>query len=423
MKRSVILLLSILLFSSFLFAQGSKESQVIQDEGPKKLTVWAWDSSFNGYAMQQADELDDSVVVEFVEMGKAAALQKLHTILASGAVDNLPDIVLISDLNAQGYLMSYPGAFAPMDEVIKYDDFAPYKKEMVSYNGVGYGIPFDTGVAGLFYRTDYMNEIGVTKEYMDNLTWDQYLALGPRLKEKGYLLQTYNPNDIAEFQIMLQSAGSWYTDQEGNVNFVNNPVLAECYRIFKELNKADFTKVISDWGGFAGAINGGEVATVLRGSWISSTIMNNPEHSGKWALAPIPKMNIPGAVKYSNQGGSSWFILSKAPQRKAAESFMAKTFGNSVELYDTLLRGKTILGTYLPGMKASAFNEGSPFYAGQKVNMELADWASKIPAVNTGAFSAEAQASLVSITPRLLGGADYVQLMKEAESQFKQKIQ
>jgi len=156
----------------------------LKNEGPAQLTVWAWDSSFNGYAIQQADALDDSVTVEFVEMGKAAALQKLHTILASGTTENLPDIVLISDLNAQGYLMSYPGAFASMDDVIKYDDFAAYKKEMVSYNGVGYGIPFDTGVAGLFYRTDYMDEIGVTKEYMDNLTWDQYLALGPRLKEK-----------------------------------------------------------------------------------------------------------------------------------------------------------------------------------------------------------------------------------------------
>jgi lactose/L-arabinose transport system substrate-binding protein len=74
-------------------------------------------------------------------------------------------------------------------------------------------------------------------------------------------------------------------------------------------------------------------------------------------------------------------------------------------------------------MKALAYNEGSPFYGGQKINMQLADWASKIPSVNPGALSAEAQAELLSITPKLLGGADYAQLMKEAESQFKQKIQ
>jgi lactose/L-arabinose transport system substrate-binding protein len=422
MKRKIILLLSILIISSLLFAQGAKEEEEFV-EGPAKLTVWGWDSSFNGYAMEEADKLDDSVEVEFVEMGKAAALQKLHTILASGATDNLPDIVLISDLHVKGYLMSYPDAFAPMDSVINYADFAPYKKEMLSYDGVGYGIPFDTGVTGLFYRTDYMEEIGVTKEYMDNLTWDQYLALGPKLKEKGHLLQTYNPNDIAEFQIMLQSAGSWFTDENGNADFVDNDALRECYRIFKQLNEANYTKVVSDWGGFAGAINGGEVATVMRGSWISSTIMNNPDDAGKWALAPIPRMDIPGAVKYSNQGGSSWFVLANAPHRAAAEAFMANTFAGSVELYDTLLRNKTILGTYLPANDAPAYDEGNPFYSGQLVNKELAQWAAKIPAVDTGAFSAEAQASLVSVTPRVLAGEDYSQLMKEAEKQFAQKVQ
>ncbi len=53
----------------------------------------------------------DNVKVNFVEMAKADCLQKIHTVLASGVTDDLPDIVLISDLNAQGYLMSYPDAF------------------------------------------------------------------------------------------------------------------------------------------------------------------------------------------------------------------------------------------------------------------------------------------------------------------------
>jgi lactose/L-arabinose transport system substrate-binding protein len=151
--------------------------------------------------------------------------------------------------------------------------------------------------------------------------------------------------------------------------------------------------------------------------------MNNPDDAGKWALAPIPRMDIPGAVKYSNQGGSSWFVLANAPHRAAAEAFMANTFAGSVELYDTLLRNKTILGTYLPANDAPAYDEGNPFYSGQLVNKELAQWAAKIPAVDTGAFSAEAQASLVSVTPRVLAGEDYSQLMKEAEKQFAQKVQ
>ena len=114
---------------------------------PTEITVWAWDKNMNGTAMEVADSLDDNVKVNFVEMAKADCLQKIHTVLASGVTDDLPDIVLISDLNAQGYLMSYPDAFLPMDDYISYDDFAAYKKDMLSYDGAGYGVPFDTGVA------------------------------------------------------------------------------------------------------------------------------------------------------------------------------------------------------------------------------------------------------------------------------------
>lgn len=104
---------------------------------PVELTVWSWDKTMNGTTFEVADSLDDDVTVNFVEMSKADCLQKIHTVLASGVTDDLPDIVSISDLNAQGYLMSYPDAFLPMDDYINYDDFASYKKDMVSYDGVG----------------------------------------------------------------------------------------------------------------------------------------------------------------------------------------------------------------------------------------------------------------------------------------------
>ena len=65
-------------------------------------------------------------------MAKADVLTKLHTVLASGVKEDLPDIVLISDLNAQGYLMSYPDAFRPMGDKISSDDFAGIKPQEYS---------------------------------------------------------------------------------------------------------------------------------------------------------------------------------------------------------------------------------------------------------------------------------------------------
>lgn len=395
----------------------------VMAEEATEITVWAWDKTMNGTAMEKADELDDSVTVNFVEMGKADCLQKIHTILASGVTDDLPDVVLISDLNAQGYLMSYPDAFLPMDDVISYDDFAAYKKEMVSYDGVGYGVPFDTGVAALFYRTDYMEEIGVTDEDMQNLTWDEYLAFGEKLNEKGHKLQTYNPNDIAEFQIMLQSTGNWFTNDEGKANFTENAALKECYDIFKTLNESDYCQVVSDWTGFAGAINNGDVACVMRGSWITSTILAGEDQSGKWKMAPIPKMSTEGATQYSNQGGSSWFVLKNSKNAEAAAQFMANTFAGSVELYDSLLESNNIIGTYLPASEAAALNAESEFFSNQQINKTLVEWEALIPAVNTGAFSAEAQSALLAVTPNILAGSDLDTELAAAAVQFDSMVQ
>jgi lactose/L-arabinose transport system substrate-binding protein len=402
---------------------GTGSVSVQAEEEQKEITVWAWDEAFNGYAMEEAAARYDGATVNFVEMAKADCLQKIHTVLASGVTDDLPDIVLISDLAAQGYLMSYPGAFMAMDDVINYDEFADYKKAAVSYEGTGYGVPFDTGVAGLFYRTDYMEEIGVTEEDMQNLTWDEYLALGEKLKEKGHCLQTYNPNDIAEFQIMLQSTGSWFTDEDGNANFVDNDALKECFSIFKTLNESDYCKVVSDWTEFAGAINGGDVACVLRGSWISSTIIAADDQSGKWAVAPVPTMSTEGATQYSNQGGSSWYVLSNSENADIAADFLAKTFGADTDLYNTLLSEKNIVGTYLPAAEVEAYDAEDEFYGGQQVNKDFAEWLAQIPAVDTGAFSSEAQAALLAVTPEYLAGGDLDTCLEEATTQFEQSIQ
>ena len=404
-------------------AQDEQTSEAGKSED-NEITVWGWDKNMNGYALEEAQKVyGDGVKINFVEMAKDDCLTKLHTVLASGVTDDLPDIVLISDLNAQGYLMSYPDAFRPMEDVINYDDFAGYKTAAVSYDGVTYGVPFDSGVAALYYRTDYLSEIGYTDEMMQDLTWDQYLELGEKLKEKGHMLQTFNPNDIAEFQIMLQSTGKWFTDAEGNADFADNAALKECYDIFCRLNDSDFTKVVSDWTEFAGAVNGGDVACVLRGCWMTSTIIQSEDQSGKWKIAPVPKMSTEGATHYSNQGGSSWFVLKNSKNSELAADFLSKTFGGSTELYNTLLSEKSIIGTYLPASDVEAYDQEFEFFGGQQVNKLLADWMSKIPAVDTGAFSAEAQSALLGVTPSILEGGDLTENLQDAEQQFEQSIQ
>lgn len=79
--------------------------------GDDKLTIWAWDEAFNIKAAEVAKEMyaekNPDVEIDIVTMAQDDIVTKLNTSLSSASYDGLPDIVLIEDYKAQGYLTSY----------------------------------------------------------------------------------------------------------------------------------------------------------------------------------------------------------------------------------------------------------------------------------------------------------------------------
>ena len=111
-------------------ADAGKEAT--EESGKKdELTIWAWDEAFNIKAAQDAKEMyqkeNPDVEVNVVTMAQDDIVAKLNTSLSSGSYDGLPDIVLIEDYKAQGYLTSYPDEFADLSDIVNQDDFASYK--------------------------------------------------------------------------------------------------------------------------------------------------------------------------------------------------------------------------------------------------------------------------------------------------------
>ena len=137
------------------------------------LTIWAWDESFNIAAAKTAKEFylkeHPDADIEIVTVAQDDIVAMLYTRFSAGAYDDLPDIVLIEDYRIQGYLHTYANEFADLSDIAVPDDFASYKTEMNQFNGKMYGIPFDCGVAALFYRTDYIKQAGYSKKDMENL--------------------------------------------------------------------------------------------------------------------------------------------------------------------------------------------------------------------------------------------------------------
>lgn len=430
MKKKIItfLLASLLLLAGC--SSGAKESSSNSEE-PKdsnEITIWAWDPKFNIKALEIAEKHykteNPDIKIKVIENAQDDIVQKLNTSLSSGTTKGLPNIVLIEDYRAQSFLQAYPDAFHKLTGTFNVDDFAPYKIAPTSLNGENYGLPFDSGVAGLYVRTDYLEEAGYTVSDLQNIDWNKYIEIGKKVKEKtGKYMLSLDPNDLGIIRLMAQSSGSWYLKEDGTTpNLAGNETLKEAFNIYKQLLDADIVKPISDWNQLLAAFNGGEVATVPTGNWITPSIKAEAAQSGKWAVVPFPKIaEIPSSVNASNLGGSSWYVLD-IPGKEKAVDFLTKTFGSNVEFYQELVSEIGAIGTYLPAAEGEAYKAADEYFGGQAIIADFSKWTGQIPKINYGSHTYAIDDILVVEMQNYLNGKEIDQVLEDAQSQAEAQI-
>ncbi|MNJ31845.1 Lactose-binding protein precursor [compost metagenome] len=287
-----------------------------------------------------------------------------------------------------------------------------------------YGVPFDIGVTGMFYRSDYLEEAGYTAEDLENITWDEYIEIGKVVKEKtGKYMATINPNDEALTSILLQSAGSWYITEDNKGNFVDNPAMTETLRVYKAIADSGIAKPVTGWSEFVGSFNAGDVATVVSGVWQIASIMDAQDQSGKWKVAPIPRLEVEGGVNASNEGGSSWFVLEGSANKDLAIDFLATTIGGSTEFYERFLTENGGVGSYIPAFSSEVYNQQPEFFGGQAIYSDFTKWSTEVPGISLGMYTQEAKDALKNELPNILNGADLTQSLANIQKHFEQQVQ
>ena len=396
----------------------------------KKIVIWAWDGTFNVVAAKEAkasyEKTHKGVTVQVVEMAQDDIVQKLNTNLSSNTMTGLPNLVLIEDYRSQNFLTSYPDAFKDMSTKVKNADFMDYKLKPASYNGKLYGVPFDSGVAALFYRTDLIEKAGYKKSDMENITWEKFIEIGKAVKAKtGKAMLTLDPNDLGIIRIMMQSAGQWYVKEDGKtVNLENNVALKESIKVYKQLMESGIVKQISDWDQFVGAFQKGDVASVPSGCWISSSITKATDQSGKWAVASIPRLGaVKTSINASSIGGSSWYVLDKVGDSELASDFVAKTFGSNAELMNTLAQKINLISTLKASSTTANYQKPVVFYGGQKVPQDLSKWTLEVPAVNYGLYTYSIEDILTGTVQSIVkDGVNIDKALKDAQKQAESAV-
>lgn len=427
-KLSLIFLTGLTLISCGTNEQKNEASKPSGDT-KKSLTVWAWDKHFNIPIMEKAAKIysdkNSNIEIKVVDHGRDDIEQKIHTSLSANAINTLPDIVLIEDYAAQKFLTSYPDAFMPLNEVINYNDFANYKIRPMTVENKTYGVPFDSGVTGLFYRRDYLKEAGLSEEALQNITWNELVEIGKEIKAKTgkQLMADMALNDPGIIRVMMQSAGAWYFNDKGEIDFVNNEALKESILTVKEMFNSGVVNSATAWGEWVANFTSGNVATISTGAWIIGSIKTEEGQSGKWGVAPIPRLANVKSVNASNLGGSSWYIFNKGNKVEASE-FMKAIFSEDKEFYNEILTERGAIGTFLPSQSTAAYEAEDPFFDNQKVYQDFSTWMKEIPAINYSVYVKEADQAIVSVLKYIVEGQMTVEEgLTKAEAQLKSQIQ
>ncbi|EMF0123073.1 ABC transporter substrate-binding protein [Enterococcus hirae] len=417
---------TLLASAAVLFAGcGSSSNSATKDEN--KISVWAWDETFNIKAVNEAKKVYDNkdVEVDVVTMSQDDIVQKLNTALASGNRDGLPNIVLIEDYRIQGYLNSYPDAFSELTDIVDESNFASYKFAVNKIDDQIYGVPFDSGVTANFYRTDVLEEAGYSQADMQNLSWDDYLQVARDVKAKtGKKITEVNPSDLGRVRMIMQEAGEWYTSEDGKtVTIKDNQSLKYGLNLFATLLKEDLVEQTSDWNAGVTAIQTGAVASSPIGAWYSSTIQGAEDQSGKWAIAPTPSLpaNMQKA-QASNLGGAGWYVIKGVSGEENAKDFLKKTFATNEDLMGTLAKEIGLVSTMLSAKDQPAYQESSEFYSGQKVFEDFSKWTAEIPQVNYGQETYAIEAVVAESLHRIINGEDTDKVLADTQKQVEAQL-
>lgn len=404
-------------------ADAATSEAATTESGGDTLTVWAWDPSFNIFAMQEAEKIYQKDHPDFklniVETPWDDVKTKLGTIVGSGDYSQLPDILLMQDFAYEKYVTTYPDLFTDLtDSGVDFSQFAEGKLGASTIDGKHYGVPFDNGAEVACYRTDVLEQAGYTIDDLTDIDWDRFIEIGEDVyAQTGYTLLSVQAGSSDILFQMLQSAGISIWTDDGQPDIAGNASIQQCMEIYKEMVDKHVMAVVNSWDEYVATFTSGNTAGVINGCWILASIQTAEDQSGNWGLTDMPSLpGVATATNYSNQGGCAWGITTNCSNVELAVDFLNTTFAGSVELYETILPSSGALATYIPAGDSDVYNQPQEFFGGDAIYAKITDFASKTPTVNLGVYYVEANDALGTALANVTNGADVAGELETAQS-------
>ena len=389
------------------------------------LVVWAWDRSFYIPAVQLAADYYrnsgyDRVMISVEEVPEEELVLRLEDLFESGQTEKLPDIILSEDENARYLLTHYERRFVDLSNHISGNQFADYKISAVSKDGRIYGVPFNSGIVGLFYRKKPVEQAGYTEEQMSNLTWNEFLEVATKLREQSgmpvFPAFGYDYSEI--LQLMMQAAGKTFFDEAGDIYLRKNVALRESSQVIKEMFDRELVEDPSKDSGQS-IIQQEELIRVSTFKFVES-LKAAEVPAGEWTYVRPPKLeSVPNATHYGSKDGASWFVLQASENKETAVDFLKQEFAGNMELYHDLLSNYAEIGTMVSLYDGGIYQKKEDILDDKKVYEDFSTWATEIPSLAYNPYQRLAEDALLSVfDDYLTGKLNLDEMLQKAEDQF-----
>ena len=403
-------------------AAAGTEATKAPEEGKKanvELTFWWWDG--NGQIWADAyNKLNRGATVKFVNTPFADSHDKLLTSFASGT--GAPDIASleigrIGGFTAKGGLADLKSA--PFDG-------GKYEKDMVKYkwtqgsttDGRLVAMPWDIGPAGVWYRADIMEKLGLPSKpeevealisHTKGKKWEDFFALSQQVKEKsGGKVKMVADAATDVYGGALRQGGEGYF--EGMKLMIEEKATRPA-QLAADYRKQELDANIGWWGAdWAAGVKNDAFAGMVIACWMQGGLTKDqPQTIGKWRVVPAPEASY-------NWGGSFCAIPEQSKNPEMAWDFLTWACC-SAEGQNAMFTPTGVFPAYKPAWADPLYDAPQDFFGGQRTFRVWGDIADNVASISRSPYDLQADDIVNAEMAKVMKeGKDPVQAMKDAEA-------
>lgn len=310
MKKKAI---SVLLAAMMVCSMGV--SVHAEENASDPIVIWTFADQHQHYYEWVAEEYkkdhpDAEFKIELIPIG--GMIEKLQVLSASQG-EECPDLVDVEQ-GTFPYFMTSEDAmiFEPLDKWFEEEGVlekaSKGRLDLYSSDGHYYGLETGACPVTLMYREDLFEEYGVEVP----ATWEEFKAAAEVFAENGiYIMaqQDFSAGSISlnDVSMFIRAAGEDYVDENGELNLSDD--FKNLLMDMVELQQNGLVYAFQSEDEIWPAMAQDQIAAYFAADWAVGRVRDNePDQSGKWKLAPLPKLND-SAASVSVSGGTGLSMI------------------------------------------------------------------------------------------------------------------